>query len=560
MKLLFLFFLIPFLLLTRVFIDINQIGYLTLDDRPSIGNLSTILNRELLKDATVSGQFQSGFDNLGIIGIRFETFNRINDDWLEFKIKEEGASEWYYTAKYKTDQFQPGKLFPFDFPQISDSKGKTYKFELRSINGWYGNAVAISKEPPNLIGRHVFSKKMFLDQPALIPYFLQQKAINLSEYSEFLKSVLLYSLPLIIIIIFSLTDFSILVGLTLIFGSIYWDIFVNTKFYDSVLFSGVFAWWLVVRRHRLAGKISALLSLGLFVLIIFLTLDRNYPGIEKATLWAILFLLFTFIAQLGEVLGKSVNANGIKFLWDKLRSETKTVIYSVNANGIKFLWEKIWPETKTVIYSINQFSWKGITTIGKTAVATNRLLTLLAPLLPIIAIVWLFGRIIEGVEGAITAYHNYFPSHQMWQFFTNTGVYLLFVYLVSGPIYLLLVKKYKAISKVVLFVLVLFFTYIIQSKIIRVTSFDNSPVVWKVRGYGLYEPWVDVFIDGRKFHDTPFRGKVLVNGVEQRIVGWTDHEIIFRTNPTTTKSGKLTVIRNDGAKSNQVYFEYYGNR
>ena len=240
------------------------------------------------------------------------------------------------------------------------------------------------------------------------------------------------------------------------------------------------------------------------------------------------------------------------------RSETKTVIYSVNANGIKFLWERS-GQTKTVIYSINQFSWKGITTIGKTAVATNRLLTLLAPLLPIIAIVWLFGRIIEGSR-ALSPPTTTISHHIKCGNFYQHRVYLLFVYLVSGPIYLLLVKKYKAISKVVLFVLVLFFTYIIQSKIIRVTSFDNSPVVWKVRGYGLYEPWVDVFIDGRKFHDTPFRGKVLVNGVEQRIVGWTDHEIIFRTNPTTTKSGKLTVIRNDGAKSNQVYFEYYGNR
>ena len=88
MKLPFLFFLIPFFLLLRVFININQIGYLTLDDRPSLGSLSPVLNRELLKDATVSGQFRSEFNNLGIIGIRFETFNRINEDWLEFRLKE----------------------------------------------------------------------------------------------------------------------------------------------------------------------------------------------------------------------------------------------------------------------------------------------------------------------------------------------------------------------------------------------------------------------------------------------------------------------------------------
>jgi len=74
-------------------------------------------NKELLKGEKLIGEFKTKNDRLGIVSVLFNTHNKINDDYLQFSIKEKDGVDWYYSNKYKVDQFQNNQYFPFGFPE-----------------------------------------------------------------------------------------------------------------------------------------------------------------------------------------------------------------------------------------------------------------------------------------------------------------------------------------------------------------------------------------------------------------------------------------------------------
>ncbi len=99
---------------------------------------------ELLKGHKIEASFQPNYNYLGIVAVRFNTFMRINNDSVIFKIKESNNRKWLYEGTYRVNQFQPHGLFTFGFPVIYDSKGKTYIIEIESVKGKKRDAVALS--------------------------------------------------------------------------------------------------------------------------------------------------------------------------------------------------------------------------------------------------------------------------------------------------------------------------------------------------------------------------------------------------------------------------------
>lgn len=100
-------------------------------------------NNELLAGQKVTGQFKASQDNLGIILIRFDTFNRINNDTVVFRIKFADQDSWFYQSDYLVDQFQHRAYFTFGFPIISDSKNKLFAWEIESKKGQIGDGVRV---------------------------------------------------------------------------------------------------------------------------------------------------------------------------------------------------------------------------------------------------------------------------------------------------------------------------------------------------------------------------------------------------------------------------------
>lgn len=139
-------------------------------------------NKELLKGEKIIGGFEAKNNNLGIVSVLFDTHNQINDDYLQFSIKEIGNSRWYYSNKYKVDQFQNNTYFPFGFPEISNSKGKLYQIEIESLSGTKGNSVKAVIENTPFLSKYSFPKTYLLQNKKEIPIFLLSKIKSCFNY------------------------------------------------------------------------------------------------------------------------------------------------------------------------------------------------------------------------------------------------------------------------------------------------------------------------------------------------------------------------------------------
>ncbi len=113
-------------------------------------------NGELFAGNKVIGQFTAKDDFLSGIGIRFETFRRINSDVLKFRIKEANQAGWRFENTLHSKEFSGNPLYTIKIPTISDSRGKTYIFEIESLYGKPGDAVSIGINEPIIKTKHIF--------------------------------------------------------------------------------------------------------------------------------------------------------------------------------------------------------------------------------------------------------------------------------------------------------------------------------------------------------------------------------------------------------------------
>jgi hypothetical protein len=182
----------------------SEPGLNILLSKHSKNNLIKFNINKILSQEKRVGQFKAEYNYLGIVAVRFNTFSKINDDYLLFRIKEKGSNKWYYENKYKVDQFQNNQLFPFGFPVISDSMGKTYVFEIESLYGESKNAVAISSIEPVFVTKYQYPRTEIVGNITKALFFFKTKLINSISNKDFLISSIVYLLPLISYILYQL--------------------------------------------------------------------------------------------------------------------------------------------------------------------------------------------------------------------------------------------------------------------------------------------------------------------------------------------------------------------
>ncbi len=204
---------------------------------------------ELHANDIVTDEFTAGFNNLGLVTIRFYNFNRISDDWLIFRIKQVGASQWYYENKYKVDQFLPDELFPFGFPLITSSRGNNYVFQIESTQGQDGNAIAISSVRPQYSARYKIQLSQLLTNKSELIKFLYLKVTEILSTPRLLKLIIIR-----VLIIACYLGFLIFVKLR------------HNNFFNTVVSSSI-SLGNLVSRNPLLGVISVLLT-SLDILVI----------------------------------------------------------------------------------------------------------------------------------------------------------------------------------------------------------------------------------------------------------------------------------------------------
>ncbi|MDO8611166.1 MAG: hypothetical protein Q7R95_11625, partial [bacterium] len=131
--------------------------------------------QKLTSNKKITLNFTANHNNLGTVAFIFNNYQKINNDWVWFRIKESSSTNWYYQHKYNTEQFNPEYFFSFGFPIISDSKDKKYTLEIESISGTQKNSISLHTKSHNYIAKYDYSKLYLNKNPSQIPYFIFNK-------------------------------------------------------------------------------------------------------------------------------------------------------------------------------------------------------------------------------------------------------------------------------------------------------------------------------------------------------------------------------------------------
>lgn len=189
----------------------DSLGPLSVVDEKSINIQKTIgpnrtadqFDVHLLKGERLRGEITASENNFGILLVRFSQLSAKVSDIVTFRIREKGEKKWYYENNYKADQFQPNEYFTFGFPSISDSKDKTYLFEVESLAGTYKNGIGLSPKKPQVALVYKYAKED-LKNFDILPSFIYKKLIYAIKNANFLENwqLLIISLLFFFLVIF----------------------------------------------------------------------------------------------------------------------------------------------------------------------------------------------------------------------------------------------------------------------------------------------------------------------------------------------------------------------
>jgi|CXWL01.1.fsa_nt_gi hypothetical protein len=463
----------------------------------------------------ISGEFRASQQNLNKISFQLYIPNEFKQGQITFRLRKNGQEEWHYETKLMVGTLTKKETAIFSFIPISDSEGNTYRFEVGYEGSNAGGRIVVKSGNQAFTSSYDFFRARNFTSELLADF----SVLKLPEAIE-IPGILVYSILAFfpfIVSLFSITKSwqGLIAILTCIF--IFEDL-TTTHLDLDIAVTAVALVWIIMIFDGLSYEVPALISLVPLSLLVVLDMFKSPKMIEAAT-WTYTFLFISVIDFIFmATVKKSERIGLIQILRHLMKTEYERVI---------FLLRKVPPLVyKTVaIVLIGKLLWSGATSVNDT-------------------IKW---------------YLSFFPRYQYKVFFARTGWILAVIYLLSLPVFVHFVRNSK--YKLLVTLIALFVVWKGQNLVIDgTTSIKDDVLIMDVKPNETREPWVDVTIVGRNFNDLPFSGTVLVAGENQRIIKWTDREIIFRTDPSSTNTGKLSVERIDSKESNSVHFVYKGNR
>lgn len=168
--------------------------------------------QRLLAKEKLNFNFTAKHNNLGTIAFLFDNHQKINSDWVWFRIKEINSDSWYYQNKYNTDQFNPEYYFTFGFPIINNSKNKEYTIEIESISGTSSDSISLNSKSNNFLAKYSFSKNYLKQNPSQIFYLIINKIKYYLSYipkSDINKIIIKSIIPLLVFLLFRFKIFSL---------------------------------------------------------------------------------------------------------------------------------------------------------------------------------------------------------------------------------------------------------------------------------------------------------------------------------------------------------------
>lgn len=246
-------------------------------------------NTPLLAGKKITFEIASPHDGLGIIAVRFQTYGRINDDVLTFRIKPKDTPSWTYVGKYKTDQFQDHELFPFGFPLEPFSEDWTFQIQLESLSGTESNHVSIDPINPVIVSKYHYPPT---DRPPTMFMNIQfgfRKIFSLFTNSSTLFPIIVFFSPLMVFLINSY--FSLAIPVILI--SLQYLLNLPRPYHFEI--THLLAWLIYLVVTKASYRIGVALSLVAALNLLIRTFGNNSIGVDQAAIWLYYCLLLTII-------------------------------------------------------------------------------------------------------------------------------------------------------------------------------------------------------------------------------------------------------------------------
>ena len=158
----------------------------------------TVSSGPIVAGKTIVGEFQAQYANLAMVKLRISTFHRLNTTHIRFALREKGEDSWLISNTYTVDRFPDGLLYPFGFPVIFDSKGKTYEFVIESPDGTPDNTIGIKTGYHDMATQYVFQKSALLSDRKLLREFVAEKAKSMISDWYILLYMSIFMLPAVV--------------------------------------------------------------------------------------------------------------------------------------------------------------------------------------------------------------------------------------------------------------------------------------------------------------------------------------------------------------------------
>lgn len=233
----------------------------------------------ILPQSPYRGQFTASYNRLGIVKIRITTGGRLNTNTVQFRLREIGRKTWLVENTYVTDRFIDGEQYPFGFPVIPDSQGKTYEYELSTNDGSRQNTIAVLPGAYAFQSQYIYSTALIRANTQTTLWFLKEKTLELFGSAPHIGYWIMCFLPLVFI-----TDFYVLasVGMIVLFGFLPMQIHSNMVLWIGVVMFGAS----VFKKNYAAPFVLTLFTLG--VCIVTYLFQAYYIASKLATIIPIL--------------------------------------------------------------------------------------------------------------------------------------------------------------------------------------------------------------------------------------------------------------------------------
>lgn len=187
-------------IMTALYVDSNDWSFTNVSSIHLKSLEGITQTTRLLEGVKLTGSLTATDNNLGVIAIRFETYERPvfeNEDILLFRLRELGSDKWMYTNYYRIGLIYDSPIFPFGFPIINNSKGKKYTYELVSLHGNGSNSVSVRAREPIVSSKYVYSKPEISKSILSILAFILRKFGQVTANIDIFYSSMWYLLPLV---------------------------------------------------------------------------------------------------------------------------------------------------------------------------------------------------------------------------------------------------------------------------------------------------------------------------------------------------------------------------